>query len=167
MYRHAGCDCKLWNALWFYCVFWIFSYIIIDHSCLNFCISNKLSLIVYLINIYVHARCDCQLGKTSWIYYFFCEFCTNLANILIWSTISSQNIHKLCIWYKYRHLVIIKCKMWLQVMEHSLILLHFLGIFIPFCRPFMSELLYLPFQIMCLINKHILIQWKVWCKSYQ
>ena len=73
----------------------------------------------------------------------FCEFCTNLANILIWSTISSQNIHKLCIWYEYRHLVTIKCQMWMQVMEHSLILLHFLGIFIPFCRPFMSELLYL------------------------
>ena len=30
--------------------FWVFSYIFDDHSCLNCCISTKLSLIVYLIN---------------------------------------------------------------------------------------------------------------------
>ena len=41
---HARCDCMLWNALWFYCVFWVFSYTIYDHLCLNCCISTKLSL---------------------------------------------------------------------------------------------------------------------------
>ena len=47
---YARCNYKLWNAFWFYYVLWAFSYIIIDHSCLNCCISTKLSLIVYLIN---------------------------------------------------------------------------------------------------------------------
>ena len=26
IYWHVRCDCKLWNTLWFHCVFWIFSY---------------------------------------------------------------------------------------------------------------------------------------------
>ena len=51
---HVRFDWKLWNILWFYYVFWAFSYIILDHSCLNYCfISTKISLIVCLIeNIY-------------------------------------------------------------------------------------------------------------------
>ena len=52
IYQHATCDCMLWNAHWFYCVFLVFSYIIIDHSFLNCCISTKLSLIV-LIKIHI------------------------------------------------------------------------------------------------------------------
>ena len=48
MYQYARCNCKLWKAIWFYCIFWVFSYIFIEHSCLNCCISTKLSLIVYL-----------------------------------------------------------------------------------------------------------------------
>ena len=40
---HARCDCKLWNAIWFYFVFWIFSYIIVDYLCLSCCISTKFS----------------------------------------------------------------------------------------------------------------------------
>ena len=35
IYWHAGCDCKLWNALWFYCDFCVFQNIIDDHSFLN------------------------------------------------------------------------------------------------------------------------------------
>ena len=62
IYWHATCDCNLWNALWFYCIYKVFSYIIIDHSYLNCCISAKLSLIKCLIStrilIYRHARCD-------------------------------------------------------------------------------------------------------------
>ena len=27
IYQHARCDCKLWSAQWFYCVFWVFSHI--------------------------------------------------------------------------------------------------------------------------------------------
>ena len=50
IYWHARFDRKLWKALWFYYVFWPFSYIIIEYSCLNSCISTKLSLIIYLIN---------------------------------------------------------------------------------------------------------------------
>ena len=90
IYRYARCDCKLWNALWFYCVFWVFSYIISDHSSLNCCISTKLSLIVYLINT--------EMSKSQ---------------------------------------------MWLQALQRHLILLRFLGIFIHYWRPFMSEVLYL------------------------
>ena len=41
IYQHARYDCKLWNALWFY--------IIDEYSWLKYCISTKLSLIVYLI----------------------------------------------------------------------------------------------------------------------
>ena len=47
MYQHTRRDYKLWKALWFH---WVFSYIFDDHSCLNCCISTKLSLIVCLIN---------------------------------------------------------------------------------------------------------------------
>ena len=47
IYQHDRCDCKLWNVPWFYCVFfWVFSYIIDDHSCLNYWIFTKLSQIV-------------------------------------------------------------------------------------------------------------------------
>ena len=44
IYRHVRCACKLWNEFWFYCAFWVFSYIFDDHSYLNCCISTKLSL---------------------------------------------------------------------------------------------------------------------------
>ena len=50
IHRYAKCSCKWWKTLWFYCVFWVFSYIIVDHSCLNCCMSTKLSQIVCLIN---------------------------------------------------------------------------------------------------------------------
>ena len=30
IYWHSRCDCKLWNAFWFYCVLWLFSYIFDD-----------------------------------------------------------------------------------------------------------------------------------------
>ena len=51
MYQYVRCDCKLWNALWFYCVFWVFSYIIDDNSCLKYCTFTKLSWIVYVPNV--------------------------------------------------------------------------------------------------------------------
>ena len=44
---------------------------------------------------------------------------------------------------QYTHFGILKCQVWLQVMEGSLILLCFLGIFKHYWRSFMSELLYL------------------------
>ena len=74
---------KLWKALWFSWVFWVFSYIFEDILCLNYCISTKLSLIGNLIN----------------------------TDISI-------------------------CRMWLQVMEHIDIFIHYWG-------PFMSEVFYL------------------------
>ena len=46
MYWYAGCNCKLWKVPWFYCVFWVFSYIFDDHLCLTYYISTKLSQIV-------------------------------------------------------------------------------------------------------------------------
>ena len=67
IYWYARCDCKLCDAHWFYCVFWVFSYIIDDHSCLKCWISTKLSQIVCLINNYIlvcqNAKCDCWLSK--------------------------------------------------------------------------------------------------------
>ena len=82
IYRHARYYCKLWNALWLYYVFWAYSYIIIDYSCLNCCISTKLALIMCLINthilIYWHARCHSKLWNTSWFHsVFFVNFSHN------------------------------------------------------------------------------------------
>ena len=54
VYWHDRCDYKLWNAPWFYCVFWVFSYIIDEHSCLKYCIFTKLSQIVYLIDVLMY-----------------------------------------------------------------------------------------------------------------
>ena len=34
IYRYTRYDSKLWNSPWFYCVIWIFSYIIDEHSSL-------------------------------------------------------------------------------------------------------------------------------------
>ena len=51
-YLYASSNCKLWNALAFIAFFWVFSYIIDDHSCLDYCIFTKLSQIVWLINIW-------------------------------------------------------------------------------------------------------------------
>ena len=78
IYWYARCDCKLWNSLRFYNVFWAFSYIIIEHSCLYCCISTKHSLIIWLINthivIYWHARCHSKLWKAFWFYFVFFLF---------------------------------------------------------------------------------------------
>ena len=60
IYLYARCNSKLWKALWFYCVFWVFSYMIDDHSCLKFCIFTKLSQIMCLINLYIF---KCQHAK--------------------------------------------------------------------------------------------------------
>ena len=67
IYWYARCDYKLWNAPRFYCVFWIFSYIIDEHSFLKHYIFNKLSQIVWLINVHIlvcqRVKCDCSLWK--------------------------------------------------------------------------------------------------------
>ena len=119
----------------FMAFFWLFSYIIIDHSCLNCCIFIKLSLIVYLVNTDMSKfQMWLQVVCLPILLCFFCELCTKLTNIHAWSVLSSPNIHILCI---------IKCQVWLQVMERFLILLCFLDIFIHYWRPFMSEVLYL------------------------
>ena len=59
--------------------------------------------------------------------------------------------------YTYFHVSI--CQMWLQVTERLLVLLHFLGTFKNYLRPFVSEVLYLhqTFICMCLIYIHILV----------
>ena len=78
IYWHVRCDWKLRNTLWFYCIFGYFRYIIEDHSCLNCCISTKLSQIVSLIIsctlVYQHAKCDCSLWKVLWFSCVFLEF---------------------------------------------------------------------------------------------
>ena len=47
IHRYVRCDCKLWSALWFYCVFWVFSHIIDCYSCRNRFIFTKLLQTVY------------------------------------------------------------------------------------------------------------------------
>ena len=78
MYWYVRCNYKLWNALWFYCVFRVFSYITDDHLCLNCSTSTKLSQIVCLINVHIlvyqHAKCNCSLWKDLWFNTFFLAF---------------------------------------------------------------------------------------------
>ena len=52
IYGHSRCDCKLWNAPWFYYVFWVVSYINnwLLMSELLYLHKKKHSLIVYLID---------------------------------------------------------------------------------------------------------------------
>ena len=38
VYRYARYDSRLWSVLWFYYVFWLFSYIIDENSWLNYCL---------------------------------------------------------------------------------------------------------------------------------
>ena len=65
-------DFKFWNPSWFYYVFWVFSYIIDEHSCLKYCISIKLSQIVCLINWHIMIMSTCQICLK--IVHFFCVF---------------------------------------------------------------------------------------------
>ena len=70
MYWHTSCNCNLWKAFWFYSVFWVFSHIIDEYSCLKCYIFTKISQIVYLIDVqilvYQHTKCDCWLWKVFW-----------------------------------------------------------------------------------------------------
>ena len=62
----------------------------------------------------------------------FCEYCTKFTNIHV-CVLASPNIHILYIWCEYKYCVLIKCHMWLKVMERSLNLLTlFLDIFYTF-----------------------------------
>ena len=112
------------TLFWFYCVFWVFSYIFYDYSCLNCWISTRLSLIVCLINTNM-SKCKKRLQAMECLLISLrvCIFWTKLTNIHAWSALPSPNIPKLCIWCEYKHFDIIKYQMWLQVMERSLILL--------------------------------------------
>ena len=77
-FRHARCYCRLAKALWFYYVFWVFSYIIDKNSCLMYFISTKLSQIMCLINLNTlicqHIKCDCRLWKVIRLNCVFWEF---------------------------------------------------------------------------------------------
>ena len=87
---------------------------------------------------------------------FFCELCTKLMNIHVWSVLSSPKIHIL---WECKYFVIIKFQVWLQVMEGSLILLRFLGIFIHYWLPFRSKVLYLHQNFTdCISNQKFKIQ---------
>ena len=78
--------------------FYVFSYIIDDHSRLNFCMSTKLSQIVCLINVHIlvckHATCDCSLWKVLWFNAFFGNYHILLH---VWNAITSSNFYKFCI----------------------------------------------------------------------
>ena len=66
------------------CVFFVFSHIFDDHSCLNCCISTKHSLIVYLISTDM-SKCQMwlQVMESFLIFImFFMEFREKLTNIM-------------------------------------------------------------------------------------
>ena len=94
-YRHARCNCKLLNAPWFCYIFWVFLYIIKDHSCLN-CISTKLSQIECLIKTHIltyrHATCDCKLWNNS---LFYCDIWQLLSSVWVTETrtVSYYTLH--------------------------------------------------------------------------
>ena len=104
---------------------------------------------------------DC-IAFFGYFHTLFCLNCCISTNLHVWSAISSRNIYKLCIWYEWKKwikkIVIIKCQMWVHVMERSLILLCFFGIFIHYWRPSIKHS-----QIVYLINTHTLICWHARC----
>ena len=71
--QHVRCDCKIWNVLWFYYVFYkVFceiSHIIENHSCLKCYIFTKHSQNICLIDTYNlvfrYIRCNCRLWKVN------------------------------------------------------------------------------------------------------
>ena len=79
--------------------FWTFLYIIIDHSCLNYCISTKLSLIICLINTNILiCRQASKLWNASWFYFVFCEYCIQqLTNIHVWTVAYPPNFYGLSV----------------------------------------------------------------------
>ena len=88
IYQHARCHCRLWNALWFYCVFGHFYTLLLTINI----------WFIWLINthmIYQHARCEVM--KCIMVFSRFCEFCTQLMTIHVWSVLSPPNIHGLCV----------------------------------------------------------------------
>ena len=56
-------------------LFWVFSYIIDEHSCLKYCILTKLSQIMCLIIVHIlvcqHAKYACRLWRFLWFTVFF------------------------------------------------------------------------------------------------
>ena len=86
IYWHSRCDYKLWNDVWFYYVFRVFSYIYDNHSCLN------CSVIANLINSDVF-QMWLQVMECLLILLLFFELCTKLTNIHIWCTLSSTFIN--------------------------------------------------------------------------
>ena len=99
MYWYTRCDSKLWNVPWFYCIFWVFWYIIDDNSCLKCCISTIILHIVWLINVHIftsqYTILYFRLSKVLWFNrIFFGNF-----HILLhdWSVITSSNFYKVCV----------------------------------------------------------------------
>ena len=93
MYRHARCDCKLWNTLWFYCDFWVFSYITDEHSYLKWfdCLTNVFFL--FFSNLLEwplclnNSKCShnkhlevliCQRDMLRWALQFLAQLCMKL-----------------------------------------------------------------------------------------
>ena len=79
--------------------FWVFSYIIDDHSCLNYCIFTKLLQIVYLINVHILlcqlAKYNCRLWKVLWFKLRSWKFSYIILHV--WHVITSPSFYKLYI----------------------------------------------------------------------
>ena len=82
------------KSLWLFSIliflrFWVFSYIIYEHSCLKCCSFTKLLQIVFLINvqmfIWLYARCSYKLRKLLWFNWF-------LGNFYVWNFIKLSQI---------------------------------------------------------------------------
>ena len=99
IYWYLRCHCNLWKNPWFYCDFWVFSYIIEDHSCLKYCIFTKLPKIVYLDNVNI---LKCQNAKCNSSFYDLIPFLGMFIYYyvfmkLLWSFTSK--FYKLCVKY--------------------------------------------------------------------
>ena len=100
-YRYARFVCKLWKALWCYCVLF-FGYFHAQFTSIRVWIivssSNFHRYTICLINVPIlvcqHDKCNCRLRKGRFICVFFGNF-HKLQNV--WNVIASSNFYKLCV----------------------------------------------------------------------
>ena len=87
---------------------------------------TKLSLNVCIINthilIYWYARCNCKLWKGIWFYCVFSFFFVHNWRIFMSEVLYLQQTFIECVSNQYIHFNVSTCQIWLQVMEHHLIL---------------------------------------------
>ena len=89
--RQTRCDCMLWSAPWFYCVFCEFLHISSNHSCLKCSIFSKLLQIMFryivlqtftdcLLHQYMHTFCYIDMPNVTASYGMTLDFVTFFGN---------------------------------------------------------------------------------------